>query len=184
MDLSNLPDEFPVWAVVIVVLIGAFGTFSKSVAQIKGPLGAAARYWESRQVRAVEKRKTLDETINEVVELRVDNRMEAVNADMEDLRSQLKSLRNDLDREREERRDERETMKRDHARELAKARDRELLQHRYNVYTTSTFRTYEIWAADQGIELPPPEFRTFPEWLADQEVHATARNPPDHPEEV
>lgn len=184
MDLSAIPYELPVWVVVIVVLLGAAGTFSKAMAEVKGPLGAAARWWGSRQIRAVQKRKTLDQTINEAVEARVTTRMKPVTADLEDLREQLDRLRDDLGRERDDRRKERETMKRDHDHELAKNRERERQQHKYNVYVTAIVRDYEIWAADMGLELPPPAFRTYPEWLADQKIQATARNPPEKPEEV
>lgn len=58
-------------------------------------------------------------------------------------------------------------------------RECERLQRRYIVRVTSALRDVEIWAADNGLTLPPPPFQTFPEWLADQQVKATARNPPD-----
>lgn len=180
MDLSALPDELPVWAVVTVVLIGALGTFSKTVAQIKGPLGAAARWWESRQIRAVEKKKDFYDNLDVVV----DKRTASIRSDLAELQKQVGELRDELSREREARRKEREQLVSDHAREISQVRERERLQHRYTVEVTRAFRELEIWAADHGLELPPPPFRTFPEWLSDREARATARNPPTSPEEV
>lgn len=42
-------------------------------------------------------------------------------------------------------------------------------QHRYIVWITAILRTIEVWAADNGHELPPPPFMTFNEWTKEKE---------------
>lgn len=43
-------------------------------------------------------------------------------------------------------------------------------QHRYIIWVTSILRNIEIWAADQGHTLPPPEFKTYTEWKEGDEA--------------
>ncbi|MCX7491457.1 hypothetical protein OS127_02795 [Corynebacterium sp. P6129] len=55
---------------------------------------------------------------------------------------------------------------------------RESLQHAYIVEVTERMRRIEIWAADNGLTLPPPPFQTYTEWLASRENDQPGRDAP------
>lgn len=179
MDLNNLPTGTPVWVTIGGAVIILALSITERAAKLKGPLGALGRWWNERQIREVRRKKSLDETIDSLVDQRMGNRIQDLTNDLEALKTQVGELRKDLERERREHREERERLLVDHAAELEKVRERERLQHRYIVLMTRALRGIEIWAADLGLALPPPPLQTFPEWLAEQDVQATARNPPD-----
>ncbi|MCX7445808.1 hypothetical protein OS125_11250 [Corynebacterium sp. P7003] len=61
---------------------------------------------------------------------------------------------------------------------IRRIEERETLQHAYIVEVTERMRRIEIWAADNGLTLPPPPFRTFTEWLTDRETHQPGRDAP------
>lgn len=54
------------------------------------------------------------------------------------------------------------------------ARDEE--RSEYVAWVTRVVRGIEMWAAREGLTLPPPPFMSFPEWKADR--HPSIRNPP------
>ena len=153
MDVSNLPEGTPVWIAAGIVITGAFLSLSEQAAKLSGPLGAAARWWNERQVREVKSQKTLDREINDLVDKRVERVRQEMRASLKHLEAQIEKLR-----------------------------ETESLQHAYIVWITSHLRRIEVWAADRGLELPPPPFMTFTEFVAEQEASREAeraRYPPD-----
>ncbi|MCK7675907.1 hypothetical protein [Corynebacterium pygosceleis] len=48
---------------------------------------------------------------------------------------------------------------------LQELREREEAQHDYIVAATARLRKIDLWAAENGLTLPPPPFPTFTEWL-------------------
>lgn len=53
--------------------------------------------------------------------------------------------------------------------ELRELRETVALQHEYIVYETARNRSLEIWAANEGYKIPPPEHITLTEWLRKRE---------------
>lgn len=153
MDLQNLPEGTPVWVTAAVVLTTLAITLSEKAAKIPGALGSAARWWSERQLRGAERRKTLDDKIDGMVDDKVGRWRSEVDGAIKNL---------------EER--------------VAELRATERSQHAYIVWITSHFRRFEIWAADRDLELPPPPFQTYTEWLAEtaaRDEPRPRRPPPD-----
>ncbi|NEJ47660.1 hypothetical protein, partial [Rhizobium leguminosarum] len=57
----------PLWITIIVVVAPMLLTFTKAAGQIPGALGAASRWWHTRQLREVERAEDLDKAIEEAV---------------------------------------------------------------------------------------------------------------------
>lgn len=153
MDLNSLPEGTPVWVITAGALTTLFLTLSEKAAKLPGGLGAAARWWNTRQVREVRRRKGLDAEINELVDEKVGWVRAEMRASIKDLKGQIEKLQKT-----------------------------ERLQHSYIVWITSHLRRIEVWAADRGLELPPPPFMTFTEFVAEREADREAeqsRHPPD-----
>ena len=61
-------------------------------------------------------------------------------------------------------------------REVAELRAANIQHQDYAIYVAGEWHRLELWAATQGVVLPPPPLLTFPEWERQQE-----KNPRDQP---
>lgn len=150
---ESLPPGTPTYIPIIIVIAGAVLTLSERLAKIRGPLGALARWWQDRQLREVDQRISLDQKIQQVVDLAT-----------KQLRDDLDSLRKDLDDEKEARRRERV----EHRRELAeneRALDKAMS---WIAVATAWYADHLVWLAAQGIEVSEPLPSWF-EWRVDSE---------------
>lgn len=179
MDFQNLPAGTPVWVITIFVL-GSIGlTFTEKAAKIKGPLGAAARWWNRRQEREVERKQSLDARVEALVSSRVESRMQGFTTGMASLEEQVKTLREDLDKERNERRRERAELVSEHRAEVNRLREEDQSKYQYILYLSGRLREYRLWAAEHGYELPPPPIPSYLDWVQEQSVSPPRpREPP------
>lgn len=53
--------------------------------------------------------------------------------------------------------------------ELRRLRSTVARQHEYIVWITGVLRVIQIWAAENGLELPKPPFQTYNEWDKERE---------------
>ena len=162
VDLNSLPAGTPVWLVLGIVIASSMLVFSERAAKLKGPLGAAARWWEQRQQDEVDRLQSTDERIEAAAERRYGRRM----AEME---KQIERLRADLEAERKARREERAATSREHAAELDRVRlDRDMFAA-WSEHILAYWRAQSQWLAANGVQLPPPPVPTFAafreEWL-------------------
>lgn len=163
IDVNQLPPGTPLWISSTLVVLSALLLFSERAAKIKGPLGALARWWDQRQQDEVDRLLSTDTRIEAAAERRYGKRM----AEMED---QLKTLRTDLEAERQARRDDRVVMTREHEAEKATLRlDRDLYAS-WGEHLLAWWRAQSQFLAASGVELPPPTLPTFAkfrkDWLA------------------
>lgn len=162
IDPSNLPEGTPVWVSSLVIVTLAVGLFSEKAAQIKGPLGAAARWWDRRQQDELDRIQSTDDRIEAAAVRRYGSRMS-------ELENTVARLQADLKAERAARRDDRTTMMREHAAELERVRlDRDLFAA-WAEHLLAWLRAQSQWLAANGVQLPPPPQPTFlafrKEWL-------------------
>ncbi|MCX7542286.1 hypothetical protein OS128_05095 [Corynebacterium sp. P5848] len=61
---------------------------------------------------------------------------------------------------------------------LQELRAREEIQHDYIVEVTERLRKIDLWAAENGLELPPPPFPTFTKWLESRAETPPGRDAP------
>lgn len=182
MDWTNLPEGTPVWLIVIVVLTTLGLTLSEKATKLPGVLGAAARWWNNRQVREVKNKRSLETHLAELVEKRVELRMEGVDGTIEDLRGEVEQLRADLHKERNAWRQERAELIQEHATEIDRLRDEDKLKWRYILHVAGRLREYRLWAVEHGHELPPPKIPGYFKWAAEQRAR-NPREPPDDTED-
>lgn len=140
---TNLPEGTPLWAVTLLVIVFMIGTFSKSMQEVKGPLGSLARWWGAKQLREVEKHGDMASAIDKQVRERVERYAREVDARMTRLEAALD--------------DEREARRRD-MKELQELRD-------YAVAAARREFALKQFAAANGLELPPPPLPPFHEWV-------------------
>lgn len=175
MDLPNLPEGTPVWATVVLALLMMFLALSERVAKLRGPLGAVARWWNSRQLRELQGKRDLDAKIDEIADDRVKRQLESFQATFTTVEAQAAQLSRDLTSEREAWRKERLALIRERDEEVSRLRHDDQMKWQYIVYVSSRLREYRLWAAENGHTLPPPDIPNYYKWLATRR----ARNPPD-----
>lgn len=139
---TNLPEGTPLWVVTIGIVLAMLGMFSKTMQEVKGPLGALARWWGARQVREIERSGDLNTAIEEEVRKRVESALD-------DVRDRITRLEDDLKNEREARR-----------RDVAEI----VLLREYAVEAAKREFALKQFAAANGLELPPPPLPTYQEW--------------------
>lgn len=141
IDLNALLGGSPLgrFLLVFIFLVFVFGIFSREkMAKLDGvwwAFGAFARWLEARKQKAIEiDRSTTQGQIAEL-KARVNEIAKQAAMDKEELQKEIDDLRNS-----------------------------ERMQHEYIVYVIAWARDLEIWAADEGVKLPPPKFITFLEF--------------------
>ena len=131
-------------AVVLVMVFGSSAILSEKTAKEKlGLVGVILRWAQNRKDKA------------EAVEDELFRRR------TEDLRAEIKRVD-----------DARKVDRAELTKEIEKLQKNEKAQHEYIVWVTEKMRRIEIWAADNGYELPPPPFMSFIEWEATRETQA------------
>ena len=162
MTAPNLPAGTPVWITATIALVAALVTFSPQVAKLGGPIGAAARWFQNRQVREIDRAESVDQAIEAAVQRRVDS-------EIGPLKRRIETLEADLERERDERREERAREQRDHRAEVEQLRLERDMYADYAAHTSSWVLPVKVFLKGQGIELPPPPWPDFEafrrEWL-------------------
>ena len=130
----------PLWITIIVVVAPMLLTFTKAAGQIPGALGAASRWWHTRQLREVERAEDLDKAIEEAVKRRVEEELGPIRARMERMEKRLITAEE----------------------EIALRDEYILLQARHS-------RNVQEWAIEHGHELPPPPAPPrFTQWVIDK----------------
>ncbi|GEM_PF-3086969 len=135
----------PLWIVIAVVVGPMLLTFSKEAGKLPGFLGAASRWWHTRQLREVERSEDLDKAIEAAVRRRVEEELAPIRDRMQRMEDRL----------------------RDAEQEVA-LRDEYILEGvRWN-------RSVQEWAAEKGYELPsePPIPPRFTQWVIDRKRRA------------
>ncbi|MCT1411639.1 hypothetical protein [Corynebacterium sanguinis] len=130
----------PLWLTIAVIVTPMALTFSKAAGQIPGALGAASRWWHTRQLREVERAEGLDKAIDAAVKRRVE-------VELAPFRDRMKRMEDRLA---------------DQEREIALRDEYILLQARHS-------RNIQEWAVEHGHELPPPPAPPrFTQWVIDK----------------
>ncbi len=130
----------PVWLTVIVVMTSFLLSISKEAGRIPGILGAASRWWHTRQEREVLYARDLSKTIDEVVRERVEAELAPIRDRMQRMEDRLQSAEE----------------------EVALRDEYILLQARHT-------RNIQEWAIEHGYELPPPPAPPrFTQWVIDK----------------
>lgn len=168
-EFDSLPDGTPIWLTIAFLVISAALTFSERAARLKGPLGAAARWWNNRQVHEVKRSLSLDETINEAVEKRVHMRMEPIQGQISDMRDRMHTLQRDLNTERTERKAELAAERAQHQKTIQRLTAERDLYVDWSAHLQAWWRPVQLWIAENGLQLPPPEYPAFSEFRADWE---------------
>ena len=146
MPAPNLPAGTPVWITATIALIAALVTFSPQVAKLGGPLGAAARWFQNRQLREINRSESVDQAIEAAVQRRVDS-------EIGPLKQRISDLAADLERERVE-----------HRAEVEKLRIERDMFADYAAHASSWVLPVKVFLNGQGIELPPPPWPDFEEF--------------------
>lgn len=76
--------------------LGAYMTLSKRLAEVKGPIGAAARWWTGREERRIERGQKVWRAKQIVHDERTDARVADLMEQVEYLREELKKTRQEL----------------------------------------------------------------------------------------
>lgn len=163
-ELSSLPQGTPVWVTVGLVIISALLTFSERAAKLKGPLGAAARRWNNRQLLEIEHKLTVEEAIDKSVEKRVEMKMKPVNCQIFDMEKRIRNLREDLARERADRKRERDATNTEHQEAIRRLKAERDLYVDWSAHLQSWWHPIQMWIASQGLTLPPPPYPSFAEF--------------------
>lgn len=143
--MSDAADQLiavgaPVWLTIVVIVIPMLLTFSKAAGRLPGVLGAASRWWQTRQLREVERSEDLDKAIEAAVKRRVEEELAPIRDRMQRMEDRLKA-----------------------AEEEVELRDEYILiQARHN-------RNIQEWAIENGHELPPPPAPPrFTQWVIER----------------
>lgn len=168
-ELSSLPSGTPIWVTIALIVLSAILTFSERVAKISGPIGTVARWWTSRQANEIKRSLSLEETINESVEKRVQMRMEPIQGQITDMRDRIQTLQLDLNIERSERKKELATERVEHRKTIARLQAERDLYVDWSAHLQAWWRPVQLWIADRGLELPPPKYPAFAEFRAEWE---------------
>lgn len=160
VDFSHLPEGTPVWLTIVFLIMAVFLTFSERLAKLANPIGWIARRWQNRQILAVERAESLDKAIEDAVARRVKDRMAPILEDLQALRDRLDIAEQDVSEIRQARREDQAA----HAREIDTYQEKVRIRDAYIVHVASWYRSLRIWAAEEGIPLPPPDLTPFREW--------------------
>ena len=137
----------PLWIVIIVIVAPMALTFSKAAGNIPGALGAASRWWHTRQLREVERSEDLDKAIEDAVARRVEVELAPIRDQMKRMEQRLKCAESEIARREEE---------------IALRDEYILLQARHS-------RNIQEWAIENGHQLPPPPPPPrFTQWVIDK----------------
>lgn len=128
---------------VLLLVFGPAAILSEKTAEKFGLLGVAARWFRNAKKRAIEKDQELQNL-----------RVQSLIAEIEELD---RSTRFRIDRL---------------ATELETISEREAEATAYIVYAAEYYRRVDIWAAENGLLLPPPPLQSFRQWrLAREREH-------------
>lgn len=155
-----LPPGFQVWAAILLMLGFFLAAFTKKATELKGPLGAVARWFDERQIREVKKDTQLHEEMNKAVERRVEMAMKPLEERLAKLEGRLQKTESDLEAEREARRRDRS----EHAEEIAQMEDDVRMREAYIIDVHRWYSKIAMWAAEKNLRLPV-RWPSFEEWL-------------------
>ncbi len=79
-----------------ILLLGAYMTLSKKLAEVKGPIGALARWWTGREERKITRAQQVWRAKQAVVDEQTDARVLDLTEQVEYLRDELKKTRLEL----------------------------------------------------------------------------------------
>ena len=140
--MQVLPEGSPLWLIAVAVVVPMLLTFVKGMADVSGPLGALARWWEKRNIRKVKNVVELDEVLAETVDSRVEWKVAP-------LKEKVASLERDI---KEERR-----LRIEGEQEITLLRE-------YAVVAVRREFLLSQFLAQHGLEVPPPPLLPFDEW--------------------
>lgn len=140
--MQVLPEGSPLWLIAVAVVVPMLLTFVKGMADVSGPLGALARWWEKRNVRKAKNVIELDEVLAEAVDKRVEWQVAP-------LKKEVAALERDI---REERR-----LRIEGEQEISLLRE-------YAVVAVRREFLLSQFLAQHGLEVPPPPLLSFDEW--------------------
>lgn len=126
---------------VFLLVFGPAAILSEKTAEKFGLLGAAARWFRNAKKRAIEKDQELQNL-----------RVKSLISEIEELD---RSTRYRIERL---------------AGELEDISEREAEATAYIVYAAEYYRRVDIWAAENGLHLPPPPLQSFRQWRAARET--------------
>lgn len=130
----------PVWLTIVVIITPMLLTFSKAAGRIPGLLGAASRWWHTRQLREVERAEDLDKATEVAVARRVEAELAPIRERMQRMEDRLKASEE----------------------EVALRDEYILLQSRHS-------RNIQEWSIENGHTLPPPPPPPrFTQWVIDK----------------
>ena len=153
LTVSDLPEGTPLWLIILIILVPSLLTFSEKASKIGGPLGSAARWWQNRQQRALER----DASVTAA-------RMRIYEDELSELHEIVEGLREQIADSEARHREQRAYDRSQFARELeAAVVDRDLYAD-WSAYQARWWRPQNQWLAEQGITLPPPPYPTFTEF--------------------
>ncbi len=131
----------PLWIVIAVVVAPMLLTFSKEAGKLPGFLGAASRWWHTRQLREVQRSEDLDKAIEKAVRRRVEEEVTPIRDRMQRLEERLRSAEEEV-----------------------------ALRDEYILENVEWSRGVQEWAAEKGYELPkePPRPPRFSPWVLER----------------
>lgn len=154
--VERLPEGggWTVLAVVVLLVLGPIGLFSRETAQEKfGAFGLLSQWVRSRRRRAIEEAAATEAVTVAMLNSQIKTINEAFERQERQHRQDIGALSRRFDKYREdaERREVRLTV------QLETAMD-------YISWTSSWARSVLMWAAQNGHTLPPPAWKTFRQW--------------------
>lgn len=143
--MSDAADQLiavgaPVWLTIIAIVTPMLLTFSKAAGRLPGVLGAASRWWQTRQLREVERAEDLDKAIEAAVKRRVEEELAPIRERMQRMEDRLKTQEEEI-----------------------------ALRDEYILLQARHARHIQEWAIEYGHELPPPPAPPrFTQWVIDK----------------
>ena len=134
----------PLWIVIIIIVAPMALTFSKAAGNIPGLLGAASRWWHTRQLREVERAEDLDKAIDTAVKRRVEEELAPIRERMQRMEDRLKTQEEEI-----------------------------ALRDEYILLQARHARHIQEWAIEHGHVIPPPPAPPrFTQWVIDKKRRA------------
>ena len=91
MSSMPLPQGTPLWIITTMSILVLLGMISKQVAEWKNPIGALAKWFQTGQLREVERSESLDQAIEAAVRRRVSEEVTSVMDRLKKLEDRLTS---------------------------------------------------------------------------------------------
>lgn len=153
-SLPTLPEGLPPWLASGASIIFLCLLLWKRLAEVKGPIGALARWWNTRQVRAIENEMTIETKVQEWVALRVKSETKGFHDAIERLESQVKELQ-------EARQEDQLRLDREEARRQAAEESRDMWSG-YATLLTSVLHRVRQKLAEHGLGMEDvPSFTEY-----------------------